>query len=306
MEASLLDGAVVRLTGAAGTTALVALHGATLTSVVTGGGDAGQELLFVSAASQRVAGGGTDAARPIRGGVPIVFPQFGPGALPQHGFARTSLWSFRGVEEGAAVFVLDASEATRAVWPHGFQLTYRVRLHPDGFATSLTVRNTDVAAFDFQALLHTYYRVAAGPHAAAEIAGSPGAATAASVHGLGGGSYLDKLQGGKVCAQEPASAVTFTAELDRVYTGAPGALELRGLPGPRRSAAITLSAAAGDGTPTPLDVVVWNPWVAKSAAMIDFGDHEWPLMVCVEPGSVASWRALAPGAAWTLTQEVRV
>lgn len=27
----------------------------------------------------------------IRGGVPVVFPQFGPGALPQHGFARNNL-----------------------------------------------------------------------------------------------------------------------------------------------------------------------------------------------------------------------
>jgi D-hexose-6-phosphate mutarotase len=26
----------------------------------------------------------------IRGGVPVVFPQFGPGTLPQHGFARES------------------------------------------------------------------------------------------------------------------------------------------------------------------------------------------------------------------------
>jgi glucose-6-phosphate 1-epimerase len=28
-----------------------------------------------------------------RGGIPIVFPQFGPGVLPQHGFARLSIWT---------------------------------------------------------------------------------------------------------------------------------------------------------------------------------------------------------------------
>mgnify|MGYP001195958662 FL=1 len=28
--------------------------------------------------------------------------------------------------------------------------------------------------------------------------------------------------------------------------------------------------------------VVWNPWIAKAAAMADFGDDEWTGMVCVE------------------------
>jgi D-hexose-6-phosphate mutarotase len=28
--------------------------------------------------------------------------------------------------------------------------------------------------------------------------------------------------------------------------------------------------------------VVWNPWIAKAKAMADFGDDEWPGMVCVE------------------------
>src|SRR5262252_1303554 len=40
--------------------------------------------------------------RAIRGGVPIVFPWFGPSrrtpTAPQHGFARTAMWHLDGVE----------------------------------------------------------------------------------------------------------------------------------------------------------------------------------------------------------------
>lgn len=39
------------------------------------------EILFMSTEANYVK---------IRGGVPVVFPQFGPGELPQHGFARES------------------------------------------------------------------------------------------------------------------------------------------------------------------------------------------------------------------------
>ena len=40
---------------------------------------------------------------------------------------------------------------------------------------------------------------------------------------------------------------------------------------------------------------MWNPWKEKAAAMSDFGDDEYPNMVCVEPGFVAAPKVLAPG-----------
>jgi hypothetical protein len=42
--------------------------------------------------------------------------------------------------------------------------------------------------------------------------------------------------------------------------------------------------------------VVWNPWVAKSIRMPDFGDEEYVGMVCVESGNVADDEiTLSPG-----------
>ena len=33
-----------------------------------------------------------DGSKPISGGIPFCFPQFGPGAIQQHGFARNLDW----------------------------------------------------------------------------------------------------------------------------------------------------------------------------------------------------------------------
>ena len=54
------------------------------------------DLLFVSRESHFVDG------KPIRGGVPLIFPWFGPNtanpSLPAHGFARTRRWELAGAE----------------------------------------------------------------------------------------------------------------------------------------------------------------------------------------------------------------
>jgi len=33
-----------------------------------------------------------DGSKPISGGIPHCFPQFGPGKIQQHGFARNLVW----------------------------------------------------------------------------------------------------------------------------------------------------------------------------------------------------------------------
>jgi glucose-6-phosphate 1-epimerase len=41
---------------------------------------------------------------------------------------------------------------------------------------------------------------------------------------------------------------------------------------------------------------VWNPWIAKSKRMPDFGDDEYPGMLCVETANAGTdARQLAPG-----------
>jgi glucose-6-phosphate 1-epimerase len=60
------------------------LYGAHLTSWTPAGGG---EALFLSRAAKYEPG------VPIRGGVPVIFPQFAElGPLPKHGFARVHSW----------------------------------------------------------------------------------------------------------------------------------------------------------------------------------------------------------------------
>jgi len=55
------------------------------------------------------------------------------------------------------------------------------------------------------------------------------------------------------------------------------------------------------------NTVVWNPWIAKSAAMLDFGDDEWPGMLCVEAGNVLDHAvSLEPGRSETLRYRLAV
>ena len=75
---------IVRLDRGAGTGLVIHKHGATITSWTI----EGEEMLFLS--SKAV----FDNKTAIRGGIPIVFPHFGPWGdnKPKHGFARILSW----------------------------------------------------------------------------------------------------------------------------------------------------------------------------------------------------------------------
>ena len=66
-----------------GSSAEVYLYGACCTSWRQASGD---EVLYVRPDAK------FDMTKAISGGIPICFPQFGPGEMKQHGFARDSLW----------------------------------------------------------------------------------------------------------------------------------------------------------------------------------------------------------------------
>ena len=36
------------------------------------------------------------------------------------------------------------------------------------------------------------------------------------------------------------------------------------------------------------DTVVWNPWMEKAKEIPDYGDDEYPNMICVQSGHVSS------------------
>src|SRR5437016_4262803 len=108
--------------------AQVYLHGAHVTHYQPLGQ---KPLMFMSGKSM------FEAGKPIRGGVPICFPWFGPNkndpSAPAHGFARLKEWtveSSSSVDDGGVQLVLglDSDEATRKLWPQDFRARFEVNV----------------------------------------------------------------------------------------------------------------------------------------------------------------------------------
>ncbi len=200
----------------------------------------------------------------IRGGIPIIFPWFGKpeGRATQHGFARERPWELVEVKihsDGSATAHLSLPASAELL---AIPLDYYVTVGKT-FTAELVVRNFSTQDFTFENCLHTYFTV--------------GDINQVSVAGLQGVDYLDSLDG-RGRKREMSDAIQFTGEVDRIYLNTPHAVEIRDA-SLRRTIRVEKECSAS--------TVVWNPWIAKAKAMADFGDEEYPRMVCVESGNVA-------------------
>jgi glucose-6-phosphate 1-epimerase len=265
----------VHLTAADGAQATVSLFGAHLLSWKTADG---KERLFVSTQTP------LDGSKAIRGGVPVIFPQFnvrGPGL--RHGFARVSNWRLTGQGGDGGSSYLEfslapsdlAAEHAQA-WPHDFALTLRFTLHGDALEMDYTVRNPGQQAFPFGVALHTYYDV--------------GHLDATSISGLQHQQYTDHHLNTRV---QEYPALHFTEKHDRLYRSTPQ---------------VTLNTA--DATLRLeqqgfSEWVVWNPGQADAAALADLADEEYRRFVCIEPARIDQ-QPLAAGACWSGKHRISV
>ncbi|RHY31397.1 hypothetical protein DYB32_003544 [Aphanomyces invadans] len=292
MPVTTTSGAVVRLSHASsGATADVHLYGATVTSFRPSSG--ATDVLFVSKKAL------LDGSKPIRGGIPLVFPQFGaglvPSTLPSHGFARTSTWTLVDTEDFvdsvAATFSLATTKHQLVAWPHAVRLLYTVTLSRNRLTTSLHITNTDTETWGCQALLHTYFLV---PDASPSLTSS--VLPNVEIDGLGGVEYTCKVRNASLV--ESRAAVTIASETDSVYKNTSERLTVR--LGESRTVRVEKRASVAGAVPS--DVVVWNPWTDKAHGLSDFADDEYPTMLCVEPGVVTRVQDIRPHETLVLTQ----
>ena len=250
-----------------GATALVALHGAQVLSWIPADG---RERLFLSERAVFT------ESQPIRGGIPVVFPQFSErGPLQKHGFARIRQWRCDGLEDDSAVFAL-AGDGRDTEWPHPFRARLRVGLAAHRLAVALEIENTGNAPLAFTAALHSYLRV----DDIAQVA----------IEGLQGCDYEDSANGGTLHRQHDYE-VTFAGETDRIYNDVVAPLAL--VDGERRL------DIEQDGFG---DAVVWNPGEHLCARLIDLAPDDWRRFVCVEAGQVLQPVVLGPGEQWNGSQ----
>lgn len=241
----------------------------------------GKERLFVSPRAAFKAG------QPIRGGIPVIFPQFADGGTGlRHGFARLMDWEplprgeTRIAGPAEARFALVANEYTLQTWPHLFRAELIVNLTPDQLSVALRIENLDRRDFAFTAALHTYLRVSN--------------VGTVSLSGLGNHPYIDSANGGRRHI-DPDGPLRFDGEIDRVYPAASGELLLR-------DGSDTLRIRS-HGFP---DTVVWNPGRTLAAGMSDLGADQSAHFACVESGVVSAPCVVAAGATWQAAQSLSI
>jgi len=222
-----------------GAEAIVTLFGAHL---VSWKGADDRQRLFCSAQSV------LDGTKAIRGGVPVIFPQFAEqGTGMRHGFARVSDWHLldSGVEDGEAIALFTLAEEDlkpeyARAWRHSFSLALRVGIKGDTLSMNLEVRNTGEDDLPFAAALHTYYLV-------------------------------DDINKVRVAGVSP-DQIAIDGNVDKIYRDVPGDIAIV-------TGAGTLHVQQSGFT----DAVVWNPGAADAAALADMADEEYTQFVCVEP-----------------------
>lgn len=220
----------------------------------------------------------------IRGGVPICFPQFatfGPGL--RHGFARIADWQLVEANkiEGKAVFALNSSDKSLALWPHAFELVFAVTINSSELEMALSVKNTSRSAFEFSGALHTYLQVSKYTEVALE--------------GLSGVQYWDNGEPFEKSQAFESKLLQLTGELDRVYFDAPDEVVLidQGV-----SKHIIKSGFT--------DIVVWNPGAEGAKGLSDMGDDEYLSMLCIEAAVVDKPIKVSAGDTWRGSQKISI
>lgn len=265
----------VRLALPGGDSCTLALHGAHVLSWMTADG---VERLYLSPEAR------FDGRSPIRGGVPVCWPQFNQrGSLPKHGFARNLPWTAEAQPDNrrdTVVLALRDDAATRAHWPHAFRARLAVTLAPHALRIELSIDNMGSDPWPFAAALHSYLRV--------------DDVTRVRLEGLQGANRWDAVRDDRHV--EMAPALGFGTEFDSVY--AAPARPLR-LVQPSGTLEISQSASC-------TETVVWNPGPELSARLDDLPDDGWRHMLCVEAARIDEPVLMAPGAHWQGWQQLKL
>jgi D-hexose-6-phosphate mutarotase len=220
--------------------------------------------------------------QPIRGGIPVVLPWFGMReGMGNHGFARVKTWElkeFAPAPDGSVSVRFRLPDCPEASSFPSFTADYVITVS-ESLTLQLIVSNQAAdEPLVFENCFHTYFEVSD--------------VTSISIHGLKGVSYLDKVAN-FLQRTEKEDAIRISSEVDRIYLNTAGPVEIHD---PRLGRKIRIEKQGSNST------VVWNPWIAKSQQMPDFGNDEYQRMVCVETGNVSSDEiTLAPGRTSTLT-----
>ena len=211
---------------------------------------------------------------PIRGGIPVIFPWFGPReGEPAHGFARVQNWELREISQladGGVKLRLSLPDSPDAALLPKFTADFWVTVGKTLSAELIVTNSSTDQDFTFENCLHSYFVV--------------GDVNSISVTGLKGAEFLDKTEN-FARKTERAEHIKISSETDRIYLDTTSTTEIHDSKLQRR---IRVEKSGS------LSTIVWNPWTTKAQQMPDFGNEEFQQMVCVESGNVSENKVTLP------------
>lgn len=221
---------------------------------------------------------------PIRGGVPICWPWFGPDpkhlGRSDHGLARTRMWNVGSTyllndRECCITFELTDTPETLEIWPHRFRLILKLIVGKQ-LILELTTRNTGDTVMELTQALHTYFTV--------------GNITHTGITGLEGFTYSDTTDNG--AEKREKDAIRIDAETDRIYATEGNDIVLHDDTLKRN---IRIEC---EGSKT---AVIWNPWNRVCEAKPDLAAEDYKKTVCIETANAGRDVIIVqPGESYTL------
>ena len=208
---------------------------------------------------------------PIRGGIPLMFPQFGDsGPLRKHGFVRDLQWNLvaetQDTDSKNLSYVLDVKATTFPEWPFDAALRFDVRLSLQTLTIGLSVQNTGAKAFTFTGGFHPYFAISSRKNIL--------------LNGLDELPFRDSFPG------DNAYELNADGLVERQYVGN---AEIRFYNG---SNWLKITASGFDSW------MVWNPGTAGAKKISDLPDDDWDQFICIEPIILAEPKTLLPGDAF--------
>jgi glucose-6-phosphate 1-epimerase len=217
---------------------------------------------------------------PIRGGIPVCFPWFGPHktdpAKPQHGFGRLMYWDVAevGSQKSGETLVrlqLCSSPETKTFWEHDFCAEMTIIVGKTLTAT-LKVTNTSDTDFEYSCALHSYFNLSS----IEEI----------SIEGLQNTKYHNQLEPGEF-VQETSKLEIHKAETRHYYDTETACV----INDPLFARRISVEKSGSKIT------TVWNPWEETCSKIDDLPDDAFHSFVCIEAvNAFNDTIQLAPGA----------
>ena len=222
---------------------------------------------------------------PIRGGIPVCFPWFGPHktdpSMPQHGFARLKQWNVIETStfpsgETMLRLQLCSSPQTKNYWNYDFCAEMKIIVGKNLTAT-LQVSNTSATEFEYTCALHSYFSLSSIENI--------------TIEGLQNTRYHNQLEPGEFI-QDTEKLEIKKAETRHYYDTESTCV----INDPYFRRRISMAKSGSKVT------TVWNPGEETCKKIDDMPDDAFQTFICVETvNAFNDAKKLAPGEIYETT-----